>query len=148
MSLQKIAAHLRSISPEEAQAIMNKNPSYVFFDVTKERTLSFQGTELEPGRTIASDQKFFPKGALAYLEYERPLFHDAAAGDVSEWQPGSRFVLDQDTGGAIRGPHRLDLYWGKGKEAGRVAGVMNRWGRLHYLVPKAELLDRLRTILP
>lgn len=138
ITLHSIESHLRGLPPEEARKIMELNPSYVFFQKLPVGGLSFLGTEVVGGRTIATDQSLFPKGALAYLEFEKPVF--AAASDVepASWQPSARFVLDQDTGGAIRGPGRVDLFWGRGSEAKQAAGVMKKKGRLVYFVPKQE----------
>jgi membrane-bound lytic murein transglycosylase A len=60
------------------------------------------------------------------------------AGEVAEWRPVGRFVLNQDTGGAIRGLRRVDIYFGSGDRAGALAGYMNRPGRLFFLVRKKE----------
>ena len=136
MSMQALEAHLRSLKPEEAQAVMNINPSYVFFQQLTGSGITFFGTEVVPGRTVATDQQYFPKGALAFLEYDRPHFASPDASEPSSWERSSRFVLDQDTGGAIRGPHRLDLFWGRGPEARQAAGVIKNKGRLYYFVPK------------
>jgi membrane-bound lytic murein transglycosylase A len=145
ITMQTLEAHLRSLAPEKRQEFLNQNPSYVFFNRREGNSLTYLGTEVIAGRTVATDQKFFHKGTLAYLEYQKPLFSDATASEPREWTPSSRFVFDQDTGGAIRGPGRLDLYWGKGDEAKQTAGVMQKPGRLYYLVPTPELLARLRT---
>src|SRR5690606_10276917 len=139
MSQQKIESHLRSLSPEEMQNLMNMNPSYVFFLEIDTEPKAFFGTEVVPGRTIATDTRYFPKGALAYLEYEKPSFATPEDEEPTEFQKSSRFVLDQDTGGAIKGPHRLDLFWGSGRSAAQVSGVMRNAGRLYYLFPKAYL---------
>ncbi len=144
MSLQRIEAHLRSLPREEQQQLMFKNPSYIFFQELKGQPLTFMGTEVVEGRTIATDYQHFPKGALAYLEFPEPLFSSPKDITPSEWKPSSRFVLDQDTGGAIRGPHRVDLFWGRGEGAKQAAGVMRHPGRLHYLVPSESLLAQLR----
>lgn len=153
MSMQAIEAHLASLPKEKMQEILNMNPSYVFFrKLENTRSLTYLGAEVVSGRTIATDYRYFPKGAVGYLEFEEPVFPpDAVAAGVAEptgWSRTGRLVLDQDTGGAIRGAHRLDLYWGEGDEAERSAGVMRRHGRLYYLVPKAELLDRLASVRP
>ncbi|MCB0422599.1 MAG: MltA domain-containing protein, partial [Bdellovibrionales bacterium] len=132
MSLQSIERELRKMNPEEMQSLLNQNPSYVFFRKLKSEAIAYLGTEVVDGRTIATDTKYFPKGALAYLEFEKPQFSNSEDTVPDSWQNSSRFVLDQDTGGAIRGPGRLDLFWGKGKEARQVAGVMKNWGRLYY----------------
>ena len=68
--------------------------------------------------------------------HEMPVF-DGSSDQPSDWQATSRFVIDQDTGGAIRGPGRLDLYLGAGGEARKQAGVMKRGGKLYYFFPKA-----------
>lgn len=137
MSMQKIAAHLRSLTPEERQALLDKNPSYVFFrELEGEYSQTYSGTSVIAGRTAATDQTYFPKGALAYLDVELPLFADAAAEAPQGWQAAPRLVFDQDTGGAIRGAGRLDLYLGEGTIAAQAAGVMKRNGRLYYLAPR------------
>jgi membrane-bound lytic murein transglycosylase A len=144
MTAQKIEQHLRSLPQEEAQKIMNQNPSYIFFQKMEGSPQAYFGTAAVPGRTIATDTKYFPKGALAYLEYEQPVFPEPAPGvapdAVQEWKKSARFVLDQDTGGAIRGPHRVDLFWGRGPEAARYSGVMRNPGRLYYILPKNRAL--------
>jgi membrane-bound lytic murein transglycosylase A len=94
------------------------------------------GNEVFAGRTIATDVRYFPKGALAFLQFRRPVFSAAVGDEVSNWQEVSRFVFDQDTGGAIRGGGRADLFWGSGAEAKRFAGVIkDDRARLYYLVP-------------
>lgn len=143
MSMQAIANYLRELPEEEMRKILNKNPSYIFFRKLKGKPITSLGTEVVAGRTIATDKSFFPKGALAYMEFEKPVFTDRHSIQPVRWEPTSRFVLDQDTGGAIRSPHRVDLYWGKGREAGQHAGVMKNWGRLYYLVPRDEFLQEL-----
>lgn len=140
MSIQTIEAHLRALNANEAQELMNKNPSYVFFRELKNHGQAFMGTDLVTGRTIATDQTFFPKGGLAYLEFDRPVFAGKESAEPMAWQPTRRFVIDQDTGGAIRGPDRLDLYWGRGADAKQSAGVMKNKGRLMYFVPRPEFL--------
>ncbi|HWP91600.1 MAG TPA: MltA domain-containing protein [Thermodesulfobacteriota bacterium] len=143
MSMQAIDVYLRQLPEDKMRRILNKNPSYVFFRRLEGKLITSLGTEVVDGRTIATDQSLFPKGALAFMEFSKPVFEDEASTAPSRWEPTSRFVLDQDTGGAINGPYRVDLYWGSGKEAGRHAGVMKNQGRLYYLVPKGEFLKEL-----
>ncbi len=140
MSLQRIESYLNAIPAHEAQAYMNKNPSYVFFQKVVADSLTTIGTEVIEGRTIATDPRYFPKGTLAFLEFSKPLFDGPNPNLPRTWQPTQRLVFDQDTGGAIRGPARLDLYWGKGPMAKKAAGIMKNWGRLHYLAPKETFL--------
>lgn len=143
MSLQKIKQHMRSLSLSEQQKLMNENPSYVFFQKIKREPITYMGTEVIAGRTIATDYGFFPKGTLAFLEFEKPVFSDQESIEPVRWEKTARFVIDQDTGGAIRGPHRVDIFWGRGSEAEQVAGVMKNWGRLTYVVPKQEWVESL-----
>lgn len=143
MSMQAIDGYLRQLPEHEMRKILNKNPSYIFFLKLEGEPVTSLGAEVVDGRTIATDQIFFPKGALAYMEFPKPVFEDKKSVEPIRWEPTSRFVLDQDTGGAILGPYRADLYWGSGKEAARNAGVMKERGRLYYLVPKDEFLQKL-----
>lgn len=145
MSMQAIVQYLRSISDTEMRNVLYKNPSYIFFTKLDGRPLTSFGTEVVEGRTIATDASYYPKGALGYMEFDRPVFDNEDSLEPSEWVPVSRFVLDQDTGGAIKGPHRVDLFWGRGDEAGRHAGVMKNWGTLYYLVPNEAFLKELES---
>ncbi|MGE0528678.1 MAG: MltA domain-containing protein, partial [Bdellovibrionales bacterium] len=138
MSLQMIESHLRSLPTEEARRLMWQNPSYVFFQRLPNAGRTFLGTEVVAGRTIATDRSLFPKGTLAFLEFEKPIFRSSEDTEPASWQKTSRFVLDQDTGGAIRGPHRVDLFWGRGPLAKQAAGVMKGRGRLIYFVPRTS----------
>src|SRR5262249_7518340 len=76
MSLQRLPRYLATLPPEKQQEIFNRNPSYVFFQKLKEESLTYSGAAVTPGRTIASDPLFFPKGLLAFLEIEEPHFPD------------------------------------------------------------------------
>ena len=88
-----------------------------------------QPTNLFRGEFVA-----LPRGALALVQMEIPVI--GPQGELAGWRPVTRFVLNQDTGGAIRGPQRADYYFGTGDEAGALAGYMNRQGRLYFLVRK------------
>ena len=138
MSQQAIESHLRSLPDQEARELLNKNPSYVFFRPLCTAGLTYFGTEVVPGRTIATDPVYFPKGALAFLEFEKPRFEKSSSVEPAEFIKASRFVLDQDTGGAIRGPGRVDLFWGRGADAKQSAGVIRGKGHLFYFVPRSE----------
>ena len=90
------------------------------------------------GRTIATDRTYFPKGTLAYLEFSKPVFEDEASIEPLSYLPTSRYVIDQDTGGAIRGPGRADLFWGNGPYAEIAAGHLKHTGELYFLVLEPE----------
>lgn len=127
MSMQSIEGYLRKATKSEAERVLNLNASYVYFEKGDELAMTAFGLEAQAGRTIATDRKYFPKGAFGYLEY--PALSEDKKG-------GSRFILDHDTGGAIRGPGRVDLYWGVGDLAEEVSGRMQGEGKLYYFVPK------------
>ena len=147
MSMQNIEAYLYGLSKKDMQSILNLNPSYVFFQEMKNRPQSYLGTEVVDGRTVATDQSLFPKGTLAFLKFEKPLFESSTNHEPVGWQSTSRFVFDQDTGGAIRGPGRLDLYAGSGDEAEQFAGVLKNPAQLYYLVPKSVYIKSLESSL-
>ncbi len=145
MTMQALDKHLRSLTPEEQNKILFENPSYVFFREIEGRPVTHSGAEVVDGRTIATDKSFYPKGTLAFMEFPKPTFSDEFSTRPNTWVTTSRFVLDQDTGGAIKGPHRVDLFWGTGEDAGQHAGVLKNWGKLYYLVPKDEFVDELKS---
>ena len=126
VSMQSIRAWLAA-HPDERDEVLATNPSYVFFRFA-EAPIGSIGTPVTGGRTIATDVRVFPKGALAFVETERP----AEVG--GPMRPFGRFVLDQDTGGAIRTAARVDLYFGTGAYAEDAAGRMKQPGRLYYLL--------------
>lgn len=127
VSMQSIRAWLEA-NPAEAKAVMDLNPSYVFFRVLDgEGPVGAQGVPLTPGRSLAVDRSFVPYGVPVWLEAEDPL------------DPGTRFsrlMVAQDTGGAIRGPVRGDVFWGHGEEAELRAGRMRSRGTYHLLLPR------------
>ncbi|MFZ0725406.1 MAG: MltA domain-containing protein [Desulfobacterales bacterium] len=135
MSMQRIRSYLAD-HPQEVRDILNYNPSYVFFRIEKEGPLGFLEVKLTPGRSVALDYRLFPLPALAYIKTQKPLLD--AGGQISDWQAFGRFVLSQDTGGAIRGPARADLFWGNGPYAETAAGHMRQRGNLFLLVLKPE----------
>ena len=133
ISMPAIEAYFRE-RPEELRETLNRNPSYVFFKLAPEGPYGSDGIALTPGRAIAADKRLFGSGLIGYLTYPRARF--APDGSVAAWEAGSRFVLDQDTGGAIKGPGRVDVYWGGGPEAALRAGTLNGDARLWYLLLK------------
>jgi membrane-bound lytic murein transglycosylase A len=84
-------------------------------------------------RSIATDKSLLPPGALALIQMD---ITNPAAARVLGRQRITRFVLDQDAGGAIKGAGRVDVYMGTGQQAGERAGVINSPGRLYYLLLK------------
>ncbi len=134
VSMQSIRAWLEA-NPEAGAEVMRQNASYVFFRRLNvgadEGPMGAQGVPLTPGRSLAVDRRYFPMGAPMWLDASAPAL-DAQAPD----EPLQRLMVAQDTGGAIRGPVRGDVYWGSGDEAGERAGRMKNPGRLWVLLPR------------
>ncbi len=136
MSMQAIRRYLKE-NPAEIDTVLNYNPSYIFFKIETEGPLGCLNVPLTPGRSLALDRRLFPPAALTFIETKLPLVD--ISGQIQEWMDCTRFVLNQDTGGAIRGPGRADLFWGDGPYAETAAGFMQHSGNLFFLVLKPEL---------
>ena len=134
VSMQSIRTWLME-NPSERARVLRYNQSVVFFRRLDGPPLGSLGVALTPARSIATDSRLFPAGGLAFIRTERPL--KLSDGRVV-WSPISRFVLNQDTGGAIRGPGRVDVFWGRGGDADLAASEMKQLGDLYFLVPKAS----------
>jgi len=132
MSLDFLKKYLKG-HPEESEGVMDYNESYVFFRVEDDGPYGCLGVPVTGERTIATDKRLYPPGTLAFIDTEAPLsLPDGSVG----WGPYRGFVMDQDTGGAIKGPGRVDIYFGSGEQAESRAGYMKRKGRLFYLAGK------------
>lgn len=125
-SMQRIRAWAKA-HPERVPELLASNPSYVFFKPMPSAAgaVGSLNVALTGGSSIAVDPRFIPLGAPVYLSTTRP---DTGAGI-------NRLVHAQDTGGAIRGPLRADLFWGDSAEAANLAGLMKQDGRLWLLWP-------------
>ncbi|AFY44357.1 murein transglycosylase A [Nostoc sp. PCC 7107] len=120
--------------PPELNIYIPRDPSFVFFQ--ENHGAPAQGSinvALTPERSIATDKSLMPPGALALIRAPFPFVK--ANGEI-EHQIVSRYVLDQDTGGAIKGAGRVDYFLGTGKVAGDRAGVTVSNGQLYYLLLK------------
>lgn len=116
--------------PTDLDVYLPRNNRFVFFKETAgSPAIGSLRVPVTAGRSIATDKTLMPPGALALIQTELPVGGDAAA-------PISRYVLDQDTGGAIRGAGRVDLFVGTGTTAGEQAGLINQTGQLYYLLLK------------
>jgi membrane-bound lytic murein transglycosylase A len=135
MSMQKIRSYLQA-HPQEMAPVLNHNPSYVFFKLESEGPLGYLNVLLTPGRSVALDRRLFPPAALVYIQTKKPVVN--GAGQIDRWTDCSRFVLNQDTGGAIRGPGRADLFWGNGPYAEIAAGHLAHTGKLYFLILKPD----------
>lgn len=132
-SMQRIRAYLEA-HPNEIEPVINQNQSFVFFRVLEQKgALGAQGLLLTPGYSLAVDQGFIPLGTPIWLKTTRPDEHTNAT------HPFSRLMVAQDTGGAIRGAVRGDIYWGEGARATEIAGKMKDTGRYWLLLPKTVI---------
>jgi membrane-bound lytic murein transglycosylase A len=134
VSMQSIRACL-SNHPEIVDEVLSYNPSFVFFRTLGEGpVLGSLNTPITPGRTVALDSRLFPPGALVFIKSKKPMVNNK--GEMTGWEEFSRFVVNQDTGGAIRGAGRADLFWGSGPYAELAAGHMKHEGDLYVLIKK------------
>jgi membrane-bound lytic murein transglycosylase A len=134
VSMQSIRRYL-SRHPEIVDEVLNFNPSYVFFrNLGDGPILGSLGVPLTPGRTVALDSRLFPPGALVFIKSRKPKVNEG--GEIVGWEAFSRFVVNQDTGGAIRGAGRADIFWGRGPYGELAAGHMKHEGELYVLIKK------------
>jgi len=133
VSLKGIKRYLRAHS-EEMFDILSCNESYVFFRIVEEGPVGSLNVPVTPGRSIATDAGMFPRGALAFIRVKKPVIDED--GNILLWKPFSRFALNQDAGGAIKGPGRVDLFCGRGENAEIMAGHLKEEGDLYFLVKK------------
>lgn len=135
VSMQSIRAWMAD-NPDRARGLMASNPSFIFFRViggalkslpADSGPIGAQGVALTAGRSLAVDRRYLPLGLPIWLDTTDPL--DAT-------QRLRRLVVAQDTGSAIRGPVRGDLFWGFGDEAALRAGLMKQSGRYFLLLPR------------
>ncbi len=121
--------------PEQRRRILHHNPRFIFFawgDTLGARGSS--GEILTAGRSIAIDGSVLPEGSLGYLVCRKPFLGED--GRISGWENLTRFVLPQDSGAAIKGTGRVDLFLGHGEYAETAANHMKEAGELYFLVKK------------
>jgi membrane-bound lytic murein transglycosylase A len=145
VSLTTIKSYFRK-HPEDLDVFLPQNKSFVFFRETKGGPYGSLGVPVTAYRSIATDkrkdalgQEIYPRGGLAFIQTTLPA--PALGGGITK-QSYSGFILDQDTGGAIRSAGRADVYLGEGPEAETLAGHTVAEGRIYYLFAKTALLQR------
>ena len=122
-------------NPERKNEVLAENPSYVFFelrDASENGPLGSLNVPLTPERSIAVDRNVIPLGAPVWLQTTLP---DENAS------PFNQLMLAQDTGGAIKGNVRADVFWGRGDVAEQMAGRMKQAGQLFVLLPKGYTME-------
>lgn len=132
VSIPTIRKYLRK-HPDEQEEILNHNIKYIFFNWAPDGDpVGSLGEPLVGGRSIAVDPGILPQTTLAFLISRKPVLDENGA--ITEWVPLHRFVFPQDTGSAIKGSGRADLYWGSGNYAKVAAGSMKEKGTLYFMV--------------
>lgn len=132
-SMQRIRTYFKK-HPEKVEQVLNQNKSFVFFHILKEKSaLGTQGVPLTPGYSLAVDRKWIPLGAPIWLSTTTPSKNHAEQASFK------RLMVAQDTGGAIKGAVRGDVYWGGGEDATYVAGHMKNRGYYWLLLPRHTL---------
>jgi len=128
----------------EVAGYTQRNPRFVFFRMEDGPPRGSLNEPVTPMRTIATDKSIYPRACLAFISTKLPrmiggtIYRDSYDG----------FVLDQDTGGAIRAPGRCDVYMGQGDTAGQLAGQTYQEGQLYYLFLKQPSQPGLSELSP
>jgi peptidoglycan lytic transglycosylase A len=133
ISMQKIGEWMEA-NPDGAKDVRRQNRSYVFFREVplsdKDEAIGAQGIPLTPGRSIAVDKSLHVYGTPFFIAGDLPIESEKSK------TPFRRLMIAQDTGSAIVGPARADLYFGAGSDAGKIAGRLKSNARFVMLVPK------------
>jgi membrane-bound lytic murein transglycosylase A len=138
--LSKDAVSMQSIrdwmeaNPDLAKDVRRANKSYVFFRITdlatEDEAIGAEGAPLVPGRSIAVDHALHVYGTPCFINANLPIANDKTG------TPFHRLMFAQDTGSAIVGPARADIYFGAGDEAARIAGRIKNAGDFMMLIPR------------
>jgi len=126
-------------NPTRLNEVLAKNPSYIFFelrDAEADGPVGSLNVTLTPRRSIAVDRNVIPLGAPVWLQTTLPN---------EQQSPLNQLMLAQDTGGAIKGHIRADVFWGRGDEAEKMAGLMKQQGELFVLLPKGYSIKKKQT---
>jgi membrane-bound lytic murein transglycosylase A len=133
VSMQSIRDWMEA-NPDQAKDIRRQNKSYVFFRITdlatEDEAVGGQGVPLMPGRSIAIDRALHAYGTPFFIQAELPIANQKLGTKFD------RLMIAQDTGSAIVGPARADIYFGAGDEAARIAGRIKNAGTFIMLLPR------------
>ncbi|MDD2773863.1 MAG: MltA domain-containing protein [Elusimicrobiales bacterium] len=135
MSFSDFINYLTSLDNGRETRIVNLNPRYVFFKETADAGAhGALDEDLTGGRSVAIDPAYVPLGLAGLLISQHPVAD--GSGHITGFESFTRFIATQDTGSAIRGPGRVDLFWGAGKKAETEASAMKAPGKLYLFVLK------------
>ena len=133
VSMQSIRDWMEA-NPDQAKDVRRQNKSYVFFRITdlatEDEAVGSQGVPLMPGRSIAIDRALHAYGTPFFIQADLPIANQKTGTKFD------RLMIAQDTGSAIVGPARADIYFGAGDEAARIAGRIKNPGTFVMLVPR------------
>ncbi len=133
MSLERIREWMRA-NPQSAEEVLRQNRAFVFFRITgladDREAIGAQGVPLTPGRSIAVDNSLHVYGTPFFIQAGLPLSSERRTVSFD------RLMIAQDTGSAIVGPARADIYWGAGDQAGHLASRLRNPGNFAMLVPR------------
>jgi peptidoglycan lytic transglycosylase A len=133
VSMQSIRDWMEA-NPELAKEVRRENKSYVFFRITdlatEDEAVGGEGVSLTPGRSIAIDRSLHAYGTPFFINADLPIANQKVPTKFE------RLVIAQDTGSAIVGPARADIYFGAGDEAARIAGRIKNPGEFVMLIPR------------
>jgi membrane-bound lytic murein transglycosylase A len=133
LSLPFVMQYFQS-HPAELNEYIPKNNRFVFFSQTYGKpAIGSLGVPVTAVRSLATDKTLMPPGALALIQTKLPFVNK---DNTVNMEPVSHFALDQDTGGAIKGAGRVDVFMGTGTDAKNRAGLINGPGQLYYLLLK------------
>jgi membrane-bound lytic murein transglycosylase A len=138
LSIEAQRTFLRN-HPEKQKEIYATCPSYVYFKLTSNPPQGSDSVPLTDNRSIATDTGYYAfKGGIAFVTAHRPAdpYDPSESCEVGTYKPLSRFYLDQDTGGAIKGKGRVDLYFGESRYAEVAAYNTVERGNLYFLLLK------------
>jgi membrane-bound lytic murein transglycosylase A len=142
MSMDKIREYMTK-NPEEGKALRLMNRSFVYFTETKlkptQEPAGAQGVPLTAGRSLAVDPSHHVYGTPIWIDARFPINSDVPQ------DPFQRLMFAQDTGGAIKGPARADIYFGHGEGMGSIAGRIKQFGKFVMLVPKDVSVETTTT---
>jgi len=138
MSMDRIRGWMEA-NPDEGRELRRKNRSFVFFQEQQlaehEECIGAQGIPLTPTRSVAVDRSLHVYGTPVWIDAELPIASEAPE------TPFRRLMVAQDTGSAIVGPARADIYFGYGNDVGTIAGRVKQFGRFVMLVPRGVTLS-------
>jgi len=145
MTMDKIREYMEA-NPDEGKALREKNRSFVFFSATKlgptDECLGAQGIPLTPWRSIAVDPKIHVYGTPIWIDAKLPITSDLPQDTFQH------LMVAQDTGSAIRGAARADIYFGHGEHAPHIAGRIKQFGKFVMLVPRTVAVKGTVTTIP